>query len=392
MTILFTNDQPMNPLYGGIERVTDILAKAMVKAGHTVYYYTFQSSSQALSDYPFPAEIHMLPHKKVSHPENKQVYLHFLQEKGIDLIINQRGLMPKANFFISDLPSHIKVISVFHNRPFGYWDKYWQTLFANHYGWEGVIKTIIKGMAFPYFLLYSKSNEYKRLKQQLEYAIAKSDKAIFLSQQYVDLAQKRCVADARKMMVIPNPNTYSTISQTPKEPWILYVGRLDARQKQSMQILKIWEPLEKQHPEWRLIIVGHGDQEQRMRHWANRHQLQHVEFVGKQDPQPYYEKSRLMLLVSHFEGFPMVVTESMQHGVVPIVRNSFCAQDIIEDDISGEIIRSNDISDYVSILDGLMNDEPRIDIMAQSAQQKVKQFDQDKIINQWFQLLSQYSM
>ena len=392
MNILFINDQPMNPLYGGIERVTDILAKAFVKKGQSVYYYTFFTHAGSILDYDFPAELHMLPNKDIQNPQNKQVYLQFLQDKQINLIINQRGLLPQANFFLEDLPANIRVISVFHNKPFGYWDVYWQSLFANRYGIEGWVKCMIKGLLFPYFLLINKKQEYNQLKHQIEWVVGKSDKAVFLSESYVHLVKDRCQADANKLVAIPNPNTYDTVQKAEKESMILYVGRLDAWQKQSMTILKIWNEVEKKHPHWHLAIVGHGNQESRMLRWAKCHHLQRVEFMGKQDPRPFYEKAQILLLVSNFEGFPMVVTEAMQHGVIPMVMNTFCAAEMMTDGQSGRILPPFDKLSFVKALDELMSDEQQRISMRKQAEEYVKQFNQEQITNQWFQLLSQFTM
>lgn len=58
--------------------------------------------------------------------------------------------------------------------------------------------------------------------------------------------------------------------------------------------------------------------------WA----LQRIEFVGQTDSAPYYSSARILLLTSNYEGTPMVITEAMAAGVVPIVMNTFKDADL----------------------------------------------------------------
>ena len=38
MNILFVSDSPFNPILGGLERVTDVLARELQNRGHTINY------------------------------------------------------------------------------------------------------------------------------------------------------------------------------------------------------------------------------------------------------------------------------------------------------------------------------------------------------------------
>ena len=59
MKLLFVNNIPFNPIAGGIERVTDVLAKELIKRGHRVYYLCakIDASGQCLLNYDYPAKI-----------------------------------------------------------------------------------------------------------------------------------------------------------------------------------------------------------------------------------------------------------------------------------------------------------------------------------------------
>lgn len=392
MNILITNDQPCNPKYGGIERVSDILAKALISEGHKVYYFALRTPSAAILEYAYPAEVQILPNAIVDTPKNKEVYLQFLEEKEIELIINQRGLLPEANFFIQDIPSRIQVVSVLHSKPFGYWDVYWDTYFANRYGLIDWCKCVVKVLLIPYLLCYGKQKEYRQVRQQLEWVAKHSSRVVVLSEEYKEILSNRCAMDKQQIVVIPNPNTYDVVDSCKKEKEVIYVGRLAAWDKNAMALISIWSKVEAQHPDWKLTIVGDGPLRAAMQRAIRRKGLRHVEMVGTQDPKKYYERAQISMLVSHYEGFPMAVTESMQYGVVPIVMNSFCANEIIADGQDGRIIAKNDIDGFAEVLSQLMSDDTQRAQMAAEAQQSVQRYKQSNILDKWFQLLSQFTM
>lgn len=51
--------------------------------------------------------------------------------------------------------------------------------------------------------------------------------------------------------------------------------------------------------------------------------LKKVEFLGFQDPVPYYKNASIFLMTSSLEGFGMTLVEAQCYGVVPIVMDSF---------------------------------------------------------------------
>ena len=68
-------------------------------------------------------------------------------------------------------------------------------------------------------------------------------------------------------------------------------------------------------------------------------------------------------MTSRYEGFPMVLLESIQQGVVPIVYNSFEAlTEILDNGNCGEIINNGDShSFYLSAKKLMLNDQLRIE-------------------------------
>ena len=100
------------------------------------------------------------------------------------------------------------------------------------------------------------------------------------------------------------------------------------------------------------------------------------------------------MLTSDFEGFPLVLTECMSFGVIPIVYGSFDAvYDIIDDNKDGYIIPyskekgfvAKDMADKLEFL--MTNGDKRTE-MALAAIEKSKKFSIDKIYNEWINVFN----
>ena len=114
-TILFVYPTLFNPKVGGVERVTDLLAKEFIKLGHSVLYlHNFPNKD--LMDYEYPCPIHFFPKEQWSNTENREFYHSFLKEKDINIVINQCGSFDDSELYI-DVINNVKTISVLHSNP-----------------------------------------------------------------------------------------------------------------------------------------------------------------------------------------------------------------------------------------------------------------------------------
>lgn len=190
---------------------------------------------------------------------------------------------------------------------------------------------------------------------------------------------------------IPNANTYdeAVIPATlRKEKVALYVGRLENGAKQVALLLDIWRRVSRDCADWKLVIVGEGPDEGLLRDCARRHKLRNVEFAGRQDPRPYYERASILCLTSLFEGFGMVLTEAQQFGVVPIAFDSYASvHSIITPGENGELAASFSKKEYAQKLLHLMQDAPYRERLAAKARETVRQFAPERIADMWEELI-----
>lgn len=386
MNILFVNNNPFNPMAGGIERVTDILAKELLNRGYGVFYLweKIDESKLYLLNYEYPVKFYQLPEMGLFDNDiNISFYKRLLAELNINVVINQRGA---GGWFNACLRASIGVkrLSVIHSVPecdvvigLNNIIKFTTPPFVG-------VKRFIK-KTFRYFW------ERKVVKEQkIRYSelIQHSDVVVTLSKRYID-SLKRFVNPPykSKLVSIPNPNPFPNVGEVcwKKGKIILYVGRLNKEDKNPMRILKIWKYLNIKHPDWQLKILGEGDERLNMQDYVEKQNLLNVYFEGRQsNVEKYYKEASFICLTSNFEGWPMALIEGMQYGCIPFTFNNFGASyDIIDNDINGCIVSAFNIKEYASRLSKLMTKEDERMKMSKASIIKVEGFSVGKIVDEW---------
>lgn len=381
MNIVFAYPTGLNPQKGGVERITDIIAKILLKRGYTIFYLNWKREQD---NYEYPVPVIDLPSSNLEDPNNLEVYNRFLKENRIDVIINQHGLY-EGTYFLSQVKvQNVKIISVLHSAPFGYYNHLFADLMTLR---DSSIKEKVKRVAR--FFLYRKVKKiiHRSLVNHYTFIQEHPQYVCLLSESYKERLEEYCDLPDNYFISIPNPNTYENIEIIPqKEPILLFVGRLDNRSKKLFTLIDIWYRLCKLYPQWKLIIVGDGPDKDVLINKAK--DISNIEFKGYQDPREYYEKASIFCMTSIFEGFPMCLTEAMQFGCVPIAFDSFSAvYDIIKPGETGELVKSFDKKEYVGKLIHLIDDETYRKKLSKNAFQYVKRYDIANILPKWIELI-----
>lgn len=366
MNIAFYWGNIPDPLLGGIDRVTVVLAEELKKRGYHVYCIYSGGKERPL----LPCFIDKF---KYENPRSQyQTLEKFLVQKNIRVVINQRfedrGII--KNLSLAAKSNEIKLFTVFHSAP----------------GFQLLCQKSIRGLLKWCYIKFSLK---KVLSQHFNEVVQYSDNLVLLSESFKDQFinaydirheySKKCVA-------IANPCTYQI---TPpnlliKDKIVLVVSRLEESPKRISFILNIWNSIHELFPEWKLIIVGEGTSRQMYEDFCKTHNLTSVCFMGRQDPKRFYEKASLFLMTSSYEGWPLTLPEAMIHGVIPIVMDSFSAlHDIIDNTKNGFIIHNNDIKSYIAQLKQLMANADNLDEIRQNAIEKASTFSVESIVEKW---------
>ena len=374
---------------GGVEMVTNVLASRFLDNGCRVSIVSFIEPSNEILCRKDSRIIYYLLSGFNTSKKNIDQLRNILIEEKIDIVINQWGL-PYVPIYVLKKASKglsLKIFSVHHNSP--------KT--------NGRLKDIEIAMSetnnkfCALILCMKKVLTYYVTSYSMWYVYQKSDKYILLSDSYIrEFLSFTRVKKATKLVVITNPITIPYIEEyekilSYKRKEIIYVGRIDYNQKRIYRVIEVWKLLEKKYPDWKLIIIGDGEEKSKLEEQSFQLGLKRIVFEGFKNPLEYYKYASLLILTSEYEGFPLVIPEGMAWGVVPCVYGSYSAvYDIVKDDVNGIIIEPQkdefDAENMAERMSLLMCDNVRLKLMAKAAKQMSNQYSLDVVSDSWYKL------
>ena len=137
------------------------------------------------------------------------------------------------------------------------------------------------------------------------------------------------------------------------------------------------------------MIVGDGKDIELFKEINRKTGNYDVEFVGFHEPTTFYQKSKILCIVSSYEGSPCVIQEALYHNVIPIAFDSFeASSDYIINSKTGFLINAFKINKYAKVLKKLMVENTIIQEIQENIKKEnyLDQFSIDNIIKQWEQL------
>lgn len=201
--------------------------------------------------------------------------------------------------------------------------------------------------------------------------------------------------DAKMWGEMPNirviPNAANFIAQKYSdcsEKRVIAVGRLDY-QKSFDRLILVWEKVHEKMQDWRLDIFGQGEWKDMLQGMIDERGLQDVvrinaptKNIGKE-----YSESSMLVMSSHYEGFPMVMIEAMACGLPAVSFDFKCGpKDIIKDGENGVIVPDGDIDALAEAMMKLMGDDELRKRMGENAKKVVETYSEEKVMNKWVSL------
>ncbi len=154
-----------------------------------------------------------------------------------------------------------------------------------------------------------------------------------------------------------------------KGNYILYVGRLSYG-KGLFDLLKIAKEIVKDH-DIHFCLVGKGELEKKLKKIIKKEKLDNnVKLLGslKHDELiKIYQKAKLFLFPSYYEGFPTVVLEAMSSGVPVLVSDIEAHKNFITDGKDGILIKKGSIDDASQKISYLLNNPDLMDKLGKNA-------------------------
>lgn len=188
---------------------------------------------------------------------------------------------------------------------------------------------------------------------------------------------------ARKTVVLSNPPTL--VHPEPSDfqhKVVLGLGRLSYVKGFDL-LLDAWSQIN--HGEWQLHIVGDGKMKKKLQQIVRDNHIEDVCFLpATADVAPLYRNASLFVLPSRSEAFGNVLLEAMSVGL-PVVCFDCGAGpgDIVDNEVTGLMVASQDTKAMSAALEQLMNNPQRIRQMSAAALAKVQCYDKEVIIDRW---------
>lgn len=389
MKILFLNTyQPTSNASGGIARVTCNLGNLFTENGHKCSLAYYKESDGQVEDC-FENSVQLTFHKEQPLLE-KLAAAH-------DVFIIQIQ-MSKAYLHLVPIFGQIrerfgtKVIYCHHSVPFaeaaGYDISYLRFLlfhsnlsFKERIKWSGWCLTSI---VLPGYTI-------RKIAGRRQYVTDHVDKVVLLSKSFIPVFRKYVNCPDDKVTGIGNCFTFkeklTSEELDSKQKKVLVVANMNEHAKRVSEMLHIWKKVSRHYPEaqqWNLILIGDGPDLEYYRKLSKRLKLTNCVFKGKQDPQPYYRESSILIMASAFEGFGMVILEAQQMGCVPLVYDSYVSvHDLIDDGRNGFLIHNKNQGEYIKQLVKLMTDSDMRHEIAVNCINIDNHFSSDAIYAKW---------
>ncbi len=222
--------------------------------------------------------------------------------------------------------------------------------------------------------------------------IGVSSVIVLLSNRYAINVSLKCGIPIEKLCFINNPNTFKIQSCNieNKSNEILFVGRISDSVKNTIDFIKMWELIWRNHTDWCAKLIGIDDGCDDLKKYIKEHNIKNIEFVGfSNNIKKYFLNGSILCLTSHYEGWPMVINEARTLGCIPIVYGSFeAAYDMIENGKDGFICSPYNYNEMANVVSRLIKDKYLRDNIVSHFDNKLIKFDATKIADQWIELFN----
>lgn len=198
-----------------------------------------------------------------------------------------------------------------------------------------------------------------------------------------------------KTYVIPNPVTaYPQVVKRHDGSGrrIICAGRLNF-EKRYDRMIDAFARVADQCPEWHVDIFGEGDDKAALQEKIRHHHLEHRIRINAPTSDIYteYQNSEFFVLSSQYEGFGLVLVESMSCGIPCVAfRCKYGPEDIIDDGINGLLVEDGNVTELAEKIRWMATHTEERLRMGLKAREDVRRYERNAIMQQWITLFEQF--
>lgn len=194
--------------------------------------------------------------------------------------------------------------------------------------------------------------------------------------------------------VVPQYEEQADVLKEKKQYTIIDVARLNKEQKRQHLLIEAFSRLAKDYPEWKVDLWGRSDGDnaaytKELRELIEKLHLEKQVFLKGENPHisKVYEAADIFAFPSAYEGFPLSMTEAMSAGL-PVVafKSCFAAAELIDPGKTG-LVAEDGAEGMAAALKELMDNKEKRASLGLAAREAMKEFEAEKIWDQWEALL-----
>jgi glycosyltransferase involved in cell wall biosynthesis len=324
----------------------DIASYLKGYGGYEVFVYASRISEAQLNDEMLSNfTLRKISTQLISHSRTKQIERYILGDE-IDILVQPGKAIPGIEKIKER--TNIKTIVACHGEPF------WQRHVIMHRRQKGFFRKLM------WHLFNRRRFEDGTLAMRMAISRTRrdyetSDAYIVLCRSYIQETLSVLGIDEASSHIYAIENSERPVAEVNynKENIILFVGRFENWSKRIDRLLRIWHSVQDRMLDWKLVLVGDGDDWHRMRKLSEAMHLQRIHFEGRQNNvAEYYQKASVVALTSDTEGWPLALTEAQAHGCICVAYG--CTAGVKEvlspENEGGFVVPPGDERSYAQIL------------------------------------------
>ena len=366
---------------GGAERITIDIASYLSRFGrYEVFVYASRIAEEHMNeDLLKVLTVRPIPKQAMPSKRAKEIEKYIQQDK-IDILVQVTKAIPGIEEIVTN--TGVKTVVACHGEPF------WQRYAIVYRRQKGLFRRIM-------WNLYNK-RRYEDGTLAMSKAVKRTMKEYNCCDAYTVLCESYKTETATVLGLHPEKSHIYAIENPEypieevnydKEKIVLFCGRFENWSKRIDRLLRIWAKAQDHMPDWKLVLVGNGENWDMLTKMADQMALKRVHFEGhRSNVADYYRKASVVALTSQTEGWPLALTEAQAQGCIAIAFD--CSSGVKEvlahDKGCGVVVPSFDEDKYAEELVRISHmDESELRTIRRNAVKKSSLYAPEVIAEKW---------
>lgn len=200
----------------------------------------------------------------------------------------------------------------------------------------------------------------------------------------------------RKSIVIPNAvsNPFmNEIKEVQRDKIISTMGRLEEEKGHDI-LIEAFSTVQKEHPEYKLIIYGEGSKKEELKKLIEELNLKEKVILAGKSKKGIVEvnKSEIFVFTSRFEGMPNALMEAMACGLPCISTDCIAGpSELIENGKNGILVEVDNVEQIAQKINFLIENKEKAKQMGNEARKILETHSTDKIFEKYYNYFSKIS-